>query len=131
MCLSCLFKEIQPFENYKIHRNVLEIHFSHDPKLPGTCMYECKISLGDTCQNSLGVGGGSSTTDVQPAIQPSIHTNRHHSDQISRSALRDGVTKNGVHMSKYERIFNFKLCIYPAYFRSYSHLKIVKCIAMY
>ena len=58
MCLSCLFKEIQPFENYKVHRNVLEIHFSHDPKLPGTCMYEREISLGDTCQNSLRVGGG-------------------------------------------------------------------------
>ena len=58
ICLSSLFKEIQPFENYKIHRNVLEIHFSHDPKLPGTCMYECEISLGDTCRNSLGARGG-------------------------------------------------------------------------
>ena len=94
MCLSSLFKEIQPFENYKIHRNVLEIHFSHDPKLPGTCMYEHEISLGDTCRDSLGVGGGgrSDATDVQPASQ----TNRHHSDQISRSALRDGATNNSV-----------------------------------
>ena len=58
MCLSSLFKEMRPFENYKIHRNVLEIHFSHDPKLPGTCMYEREISLGDTCWNSLGEGGG-------------------------------------------------------------------------
>ena len=73
MCLSSLFKEIQPFENYKIHRNVLEIHFSHDPKLPGTCMYECEISLGDTCQNFLlevrkGGGEGSDATAYsQPA----------------------------------------------------------------
>ena len=66
MCLSSLFKEIQPFENYKIHRNVLEIHFSHDPKLPGTGMYEHEISLGDTCWNSLW-GGGSDPTDIQPA----------------------------------------------------------------
>ena len=34
---------------------------------------------------------------------------------------------NGVQMFKYERIFNFKPCVYLAYFRSYSHLKIVKC----
>ena len=27
MCLSSLFKEIQPFENDKIHRNVLEFTF--------------------------------------------------------------------------------------------------------
>ena len=39
--------------------------------------------------------------------------------------------KNGVQMSKYERIFNFKPCVYLAYFRSYDHLKIVKCIGMY
>ena len=94
MCLSSLFKEIQPFENYKIHRNVLEIHFSHDPKLPGTCMYEHEISLGDTCQNSGG-GGGFDATDIQSAS----HTNRHHSDQISRSTWRDGTTENGENFS--------------------------------
>ena len=27
MCLSCLFKELWPFENCKMYRNVLEIHF--------------------------------------------------------------------------------------------------------
>ena len=41
------------------------------------------------------------------------------------------ILKNGVQMSKYERIFNFKPCVYLAYFRSYGHLKIVTCIAMY
>ena len=80
MCLSSLFKQIQPFENYKIRRNVLEIHFSHDPKLNRTCMYEHEISLGDTCRNSLGEGGGFN------ARRTASHTNRHHSDQISRSA---------------------------------------------
>ena len=39
--------------------------------------------------------------------------------------------KNGVQMSKYERIFNFTPCVYLAYFRSYGHLKIVKCIQRY
>ena len=39
--------------------------------------------------------------------------------------------KNGVQMSKYERIFNFTPCVYLAYFKSYDHLKIVKCIGMY
>ena len=39
--------------------------------------------------------------------------------------------KNGVQMSKYERILNFEPCVYLAYFRIYSHLKIVKCTAMY
>ena len=34
-------------------------------------------------------------------------------------------------LSKYERIFYFKPCVYLAYFRSYGYLKIVKCIAMY
>ena len=31
----------------------------------------------------------------------------------------------------HERILNFKPCLYLAYFRSYAHLKIVKCIGMY
>ena len=39
--------------------------------------------------------------------------------------------KNGVQMSKYESIFNFKPRVYQAYFRSYDNLKIVKCIEMY
>ena len=33
--------------------------------------------------------------------------------------------------SKYERIFYFIPCVYLTYFRSYGHLKIVKCIGMY
>ena len=33
--------------------------------------------------------------------------------------------------SKYEKNFHFKPCVYLAYFMSYGHLKIVKCIAMY
>ena len=41
------------------------------------------------------------------------------------------ILKNSVEMSKYERIFNFKPYVYPAYFRSCGHLKIVKCTGMY
>ena len=32
--------------------------------------------------------------------------------------------------SKYEKKFHFKPCVYLAYFMSYGHLKIVKCIAI-
>ena len=28
-CLSSLFKELWPFENHKMYRNVLKIHFSN------------------------------------------------------------------------------------------------------
>ena len=41
------------------------------------------------------------------------------------------ILKNSVQMSKYERIFNFKPCVYLAYLGSYGHLKIVKYMEMY
>ena len=93
MCLSCLFKEIQPFENYKIHRNVLEIHFSHDPKLLGHACMSMKFPQ----EILVGIPWGWGVRcHRRTASQPSIHTNRHHTDQISRSALRDGATNKNM-----------------------------------
>ena len=41
-----------------------------------------------------GGGGGSEKLSKQASKQADRHTYRHYSDQISRSALRDGATKN-------------------------------------
>ena len=52
--------------------------------------------------------------------------------QIPYVAMGEGGVQSQLLMvSPIIRIFNFKSCVYLAYFRGYGHLKIVKCVGMY
>ena len=53
MCLSSLFKELWPFENSKMYRNVLKIHFFKWPEPPEKCIYRLETWLADAPLNSV------------------------------------------------------------------------------
>ena len=77
---------------------------------PGKCIYMLKIWLEDASVKSV-------------KLSKNL--------KFKKKLNKNKILKNGVQMSKHERIFHFKPCVYLAYFKSYGHLKILKCIETY
>ena len=91
--------------------------------MPYRLDYSCPVKSSHTTKNVLTPGVSlRSGEGVKLMVRLRLELKFfHQSENCSENVL----------MTKYERIFNFKLCVYLAYFRSYGHFKIVKCIGMY
>ena len=93
--------------------------------MPYRLDYSCPVKSSHTTKNVLTPGvslrSGKGVKLMQAEAGTEIFSVFHQSENCSENVL----------MTKYERIFNFNLCVYLAYFRSYGHFKIVKCIGMY
>ena len=115
MCLSSLFKELWPFENSKMYSNVLKIHFLNGQN----SLENVSISLKLDWQMLLWILWNGQKIDSKLQNQPSTQSWEFFQLFFFNAKFES------------EIIFHFRRCVYLAYLKSYGHLKILKCIAMY